>query len=203
MLAIIWGVGFALGLAVAATGDDCPLPARIVPLRVGDKITERTFAVDRVDWRLPKKRLERFRAAGVIIDEEQRVATTAHGAVVRTTTSGPVLHVRAEVSSLDVPRQSQTYASSTATLQLGSDNQPRSSGYIDVADAAMIGLPQTLHEVGQRWRTRILVDTTLGHGDATFDHEIVACSNGLVQVDVHAHGTCGDHARESRAVTSP
>jgi hypothetical protein len=188
-LAIIWGLAFALNVGIVARGDVRAFPRSIVRLRVGDTITERTSAVDRVDWRLPKARLERFRAAGVIIDEEQRVTITAQGEVVRATALGPVLHVRAEISSLDVPRQSQTHVSSTATLQLGFDNQPRSARYIDVADAAMIGLPQTLHGVGQRWRTRLAVDTTLGHGEATFDHEIVACSNGLVQIDVHGHGT--------------
>jgi len=190
VLAIASGFAAALAFAIAALpADDCRLPASIVPLRVGDTIAQRTFEVDKVDWRLPKNRLERFRAAGVIIDEEQRVAITASGVVLKTTSLGPVLQARAAISSFDVPRQTQIVTSSNTTLQLGPDNQPRAVGPIDLADAAMIDLPQTLRKLGQRWRTHLAVETTLGDGDATFDHIIVACANGLVEVDVHGHGT--------------
>ena len=118
-------------------------PIRMIPLRVGDRVAERLYQNDRIQWKLPARRLERFRAAGVVIDEERRITSLFEANVLRADSSGAVLRVRSRVTSIDVPRDQLTATSATFDLQVAPDNQPLPNQELSIADAAMVGLPFT------------------------------------------------------------
>jgi len=190
-------IATSLALALAAsTGNAQPrvpvggVPAPAVALRVGDRISARTYENDRIEWKLPARRLEHFRKAGVIIDEERHITSLADATVIATGTAGPVLGVRSRVTSFDVPRDTRSATSSSFELSLAPDNQPRPGPSLSVADAAMVGLPlaAAAAHAGRRWRTSVHVVTTLGSGEATFDHRIEGVENGLVEIGVVGSG---------------
>ncbi len=164
----------------------------MISLRVGDRITAHVYQNDRIDWKLPRKRLEPFIKAGIVINEERHITSVYDATVVSTSQSGAVLLVNARITSFDVPRQQMTATQQTAQVRLAPDNEPRPGDALSVADAAMVGLPftpVTPGHVGQRWRTTVPVVTSLGSGTTTFDHRVVGFSNGLVEIAVLGRGS--------------
>jgi hypothetical protein len=158
----------------------------MIPLRVGDQIEERSYQNDQTEWKLPEKRLERFRKNGVIIKEEQHITGVAHVTVVSVERSGAMLHVHVRITSLDVPRHKVTMAEQSAMVPF-----PLSSDRLSVAEAATAAMPITFvtpARLGQRWRTRRTVVTTLRSGTVTFDHLVRGFENGLVEIAIHGRG---------------
>jgi len=154
----------------------------------GEQIFEQSYENDRVDWKLPEHRMEHFRAAGVIINEEQHITTTLTAKVVSIIGGVAVLQGVANVVSHDVPRQTTQVSSDPFSAALGSDNLPVPAAAIDIDSAAMAGLPRQPLSVGKHWTTALAVDTTLGSGHATFDHVLVGSDNGLLEIAIRGQG---------------
>jgi hypothetical protein len=160
-----------------------------VRLHAGEQLVERRYEVDRVDWKLPRQRMEHFQNAGVVIDEELRTTSTVRATV--GSVSAGVARLSGEVSltSIDVPRNVTVAVHKRFVTRLRSDNVPLVGGPLSVQDAAMTMLPVEPLHLGERWRTRSRVVTTLGSGDVVFDHQILSLDNGLVKIAVSASGT--------------
>jgi len=156
--------------------------------RVGERIVERSYADDRVDWKLPKHRLEPFIKGGVIINEEQHVTTTIDAKVMAVIRSVASLHGVGTVVSVDVPRHHTQSSRSTFSTAVAANNVPVPSVRLQLEDAAMAALPVHPVAAGQRWSTRLAVNTTLGSGSAVFVHTLVGERNGLLEIAVQGKG---------------
>lgn len=163
----------------------------MVPLRVGDRISENAYLEDQVEWKLPEKRLERFRKAGVIIKEIRRITIRADAVVVAARAAGTSLQTRERISSFDVPRNRLTVTEESLPVSLAADNVQPATNQLSEAEAAMVGFPITASRpgsIGQRWRTHLAVVTTLGSGSITFTHVILGFNNGRVEIKVDGRG---------------
>jgi hypothetical protein len=183
-----------VALACASVGS-APAPSHAaaawslaLQLPAGERIAERIDENDRVQWKLPERRLEKFRAGGAIITEQNLITTKIAARVVSHVGAAAILQGSSNVVSIDVPRhtlQSSTEAFTTALLP---DNTPAAGGAHAIEDAAMAALPAQRVGIGSRWSTHLHVITTLGSGDATFDHEVTGLANGRLEIAVHGHG---------------
>ena len=183
--------GAAAGAAVSALAQGGAIAAAR-PLRAGDQISGRVFENDRIEWKLPAKRLERFRKAGVIITEEHRITSVVLASVVSASAAGSVVRLTVHTTSYDVPRATTTVADQTSCARLMPDNEPGAHGDLDVAGAALVGLPISFGEpgrIGRRWRTRVAVTTELGTGVVTFYHSLIELGDGRVEIGVTGTGT--------------
>jgi hypothetical protein len=164
---------------------------RFAPLQVGDAIAQRVDEVDRIDWRLPPDRLEHFIAAGVVIHEQRRTTTVARATIVAVNPSGSTARVTAHLQSRDVPRQTTSATTATFDLKLSANNEPVASDRMSVEQAAIAGIPfrsGSAAHVGQRWLTRRPVSTSLGSGEATFDHHVVAIEGQRLEIGISGRG---------------
>jgi hypothetical protein len=160
-------------------------------LRAGDRIAERAYLEDQIEWKLPKKRLEPFRRAGVIIKEDRRISIEADAVVVSAQRTGASLQTHERISSFDVPRHRVTVSEQTFAISLEDNNVEPASSQLSEAQAAMVGFPVTPTKpgfIGQRWRTRLPVVTTLGSGMITLNHVIAGVNDGRVQINVEGRG---------------
>jgi hypothetical protein len=167
------------------------IAVRFAPLRSGDTIAQRVDEVDHIDWRLPPRRLEQFEAAGVVINEQRRSTTVAQGTVVRAGREGALVRVTARTETLDVPRKTTTATTTTFNITLSSSNEPLISDRMSVEQAATVAMPLrsgSIARVGQSWQTHVWVLTSLGSGDAEFDHHIVAIDGGRLEIDIRGRG---------------
>ena len=186
---LITTCGASVLLARGATPDTITI--RFAPLQVGDSIEERLDDVDRIDWRLPPEKLQRFAAAGVIINEERRSTVSASGRVVHAGANGSTVRVNVHVDELDVPRKTTSRATTVADIKLSPSNEPITSGPLALEDAATFELPfrsGSLAHVGQRWQTHVLVSTELGSGETTFDHEVFTIDGSRIGIRIHGRG---------------
>ncbi len=176
---------FSILIALATASPSFSLALR---LHAGERLVEHRFENDRVDWKLPHKRMEHFQKAGVIINEEVHLTSVTR--VVVDSVEGGIAKISGDVAltSFDVPRNVTTAVNRSFVTGLRSDNVPQVGGPLDVQDAAMTALPVKPLHLGQRWQTRSRVMTTLGSGDAVFDHQIVSFENGLVRITVSGKG---------------
>jgi hypothetical protein len=154
----------------------------------GERVAERSDEIDRVDWKLPEKRLEHFQAAGVIINEEQHITTTAQATIVSVIHSVAVMQGQASITSVDVPRHQTQVTRSTFSAALAPNNVTVPATRLQIEDAAMSSLPRDPVRLGQHWVTRVKVDTTLGSGDVKFDHTLVGTGNGLLEISIRGQG---------------
>jgi len=163
----------------------------MVPLHLGDRIAEHASLEDQVEWKLPEKRLERFRKAGVIIKEDRRITIAADALVVSARASLTSLQTHERISSFDVPRNRLTVTEESFPSSLTADNVQRATNQLSEAEAAMVGFPITPTRpgsIGQHWRTHLTVVTTLGSGSITFNHVISSLDNGRVEIRVDGRG---------------
>jgi hypothetical protein len=176
---------FSILIALATASPTFSLALR---LHAGERLVEHRFENDRVDWKLPQKRMEHFQKAGVVINEEVHLTSITH--VVIGSVKAGIAKISGDVAltSFDVPRNVTMTVHRSFVTGLRSDNVPQVGGPLDVQDAAMTALPAKPLRLGQRWQTRARVMTTLGSGDAVFEHQIVAFENGLVRIAVSASG---------------
>jgi hypothetical protein len=178
-------------LPVRAASTAVPTPAAwtlTLGFHSGERVAERSDEIDRVDWKLPKKRLEHFQAAGVIIDEQQRITTIVQATIVSVVHSVAVMQGQASITSVDVPRHQTQVTRSTFSAALAADNVTVPATRLQIEDAAMSGLPQAPVRLGQHWVTHMKVDTTLGSGDVEFDHTLAATDNGLLEISIRGQG---------------
>jgi hypothetical protein len=175
----------------ASRGSMPPRTLTMVALRVGDRIGEHAYLEDRVEWKLPEKRLERFRKGGVIIKEDRRITIAADAVVVAARAARTSLHTHERISSFDVPRSQVTVTEESFPASLTADNVQPATSQLSEAEAAMVGFPITPARpgaVGQRWRTRLMVVTTLGSGSVTFNHVISSFNNGRAEIKIEGRG---------------
>jgi hypothetical protein len=192
-------VGFAaalvvLGSSALSVGLENPA-ASSTPLRYsltltlsrGDRITETTVEDDRVEWKLPKRRLEDFRRSGIVIDEERRTTTKARAVVVAATAHQASLHGSASFETLDIPRNLKTTAHSPFSVMMDAGNARTAGRSYSLQEAAMIQLPRGPQPIGHSWTTRETVLTTLGSGEATLTHTLVSAGK-LLMIRVRGGG---------------
>jgi hypothetical protein len=186
---------FLLGLAIGACGctqgarpQETPSWQLALRLRPGERLVERSYEIDRIGWKLPKRKLERFRAEGVIINEERHVTTTINAVVVSVIGGTALLRGTADTTSLDVPRAQMLHTLDPFTAAVTRQNKAMTLQSPYVEDAAMEGFPHRPVSLGTRWQTKLSVTTNLGSGMARFDHRVVGFENGRLQIAVSGSG---------------
>ena len=180
------------GNEVAAIESGSQRYVTMAALRVGDRIAERAYFEDQIEWKLPKKRLEPFRRAGVIIKEDKRITIEADAVIVSAQSGRASLQTHERISSFDVPRHRVTVSEQSFAVSLTDDNVEAASSQLSEAQAAMVDFPVTPARpgfIGQRWRTCLPVLTTLGSGTITLDHVISGFNDGRVEIDIEGRGT--------------
>jgi hypothetical protein len=179
----------ALGCTQAAQSKNGASWSLALRVHVGERIMERSYENDRVDWKLPEHRLARFRAAGVIINEEQHITTTTTAMVVSVLQGTTLFQGSSEIASVDVPRHHSQSSKQPFFAASASNYMPATAQQLQVEDAAMAGLPAHPVALGQQWQTRLVVMTTLGSGETVFTHKVVAVTNGLLEISVIGQGS--------------
>src|SRR5579872_942613 len=76
-------VGLSALLLVAASSSQRYVLS--FDLQRGDRVTQRRYRIDKIEWKLPRKRLEPFIRNGVVIHEERREASLIRVSVDRVT----------------------------------------------------------------------------------------------------------------------
>ena len=158
-------------------------------LHAGDHIVEHGDTVDRIQWILPRARLEAARRGGAVIDEEFRTTSRADEKVLAVFGDHALIHGVVDLVTLDVPRGKTARSASAQTVDLSTFNAVFGDPRYDIADAPMIGLPTSPIRLGTRWTTRVRVVTALGSGSVGFTHRIVDIGTDLVRIEVTGTGT--------------
>ena len=187
----IFSIGVMRVHSDTAVGSQTLKRLTMVPLHAGDRMSEHASFEDQVEWKLPRKRLERFRKAGVILKEDRRITIEADAVVVSVRAAGASLQTNERISSFDVPRNQLTVTENSFLASLTADNVQPATNQLSEAEAAMVGFPITPTRpgyVGERWRTCLTVVTTLGSGTVTFDHVISGFNNGRAEIRVDGRG---------------
>lgn len=157
-------------------------------LQPGAHIVEHSAYDDRIAWVLPPDRLAAFRRAGVVIDEDKRTRIVALATVSDDPRDMFTLKGTVNTTMEDVPRHRATHSIENFTDTVTPRNDPLPARIVDLEDAAMVGLPGRPLCVGESWRTRVLVLSSLGSGEVTIDHTLVDVTDRLIQIDVHGIG---------------
>jgi len=153
-------------------------------------IFQRADILDKNDWVLPKKRLEGFRRAGIVIDEERHVIISAWTTVESVSRGVASLAGIVRVNSFDVPRGIETNDQDSAAAEITANNHRLGGGLrLEEAEAAMEDLPGAPVGLGSVWTTQERVSTELGTGSAIFSHRIAAIDGDIVEIDVSARGS--------------
>jgi hypothetical protein len=187
-LRLVLAVSCSAALCLAASAQ----PAGVIlalRLQLGDRIVQHTDLVDRVEWVLPPSRLAAFAAQGAIINEEVRTSILSRGSVV--SASSGVAKIVGTISSTvrDVPRKHTTSSHVAGASLVTQRNVDSGVTAYPLESAAMVGLPPNELHVGTHWTTRQHVVTTLGSGEASFEHTVAAIEGSQVRVDVTGSGT--------------
>lgn len=162
--------------------------ALALDLRSGSHVVERSSYDDRVAWVLPPAKLEGFRRSGVVIDEDKRTTIIATTTVKQTPLRLMDLEGTLNETATDVPRHRTTHEIDQISTTMTQRNTEVPASRLDLEEAAMVELPAGPVCVGQTWRTRMPVMTTLGSGTATFDHTVVKTDGEFVEVAVKGSG---------------
>lgn len=157
-------------------------------LHRGEHLVAYHHSIDRIQWKLPRKRLEPFIRGGAIIHEERHQTIVLHANVARTAVGRAYLTGVADRTYVDVPRHTQSLTHATFTSVLTQGNDDPAVRVLPIEDAAMSGLPQRALGIGDCWTSRRDVITTLGSGRAQIRHCVAARSGALVRISVRASG---------------
>ena len=154
-------------------------------------IDEHAVIVDRVDWILPKKRLEEFRRSGIVINELQRTTIDGRARVGAVAGNEATLTARSHIVTVDVPRHSTGERTDTGRRRVTIYNAPAgpSAEPLDVVEAASADFPKRPLRLGDTWRTLERVSTTLGSGMAKFTHRVTAVNRDEIAFTVSGRGT--------------
>lgn len=158
-------------------------------LAPGDQLVEHSNIVDRIAWVLPKQRLEAFRSQGIVVDEDVQTDILGDGRV--DSVSNGIAAVTGTVTTtvVDVPRHRTATTHQLGISRVNAQNIEVGSTLYAVESAPMIGLPTTPLTLGSHWTTKLHVLTSLGSGNATFQHVVAAIDGARVRVDVTGAGT--------------
>jgi len=162
--------------------------ALVLDLHPGSHVVERSQYDDRVDWVLPSDRLEAFRRSGVVINEDKRTSLVAETTVTQAPHSLMNLRGTLQETATDVPRHRTTHEVDQISTTVTPRNTAVPASVLDLEEAAMVELPEGHVCVGQTWRTRLPVITTLGSGTATIDHKVVKIDGNFVVVAIKGSG---------------
>ena len=168
----------------AATGFDLKLR-----LAVGDRLFEHHYQTDRVEWKLPKRRLQPFIRAGVIIHEERHTVAVLRARVDAVQDGTATLSGDVSASTLDVPRHENTTVHQTFVARLTGNNLPQPLDHPAIEDAAAIGLPRHAVRIGSCWDVRTPVTTELGSGFVLFHHCLQSRDGDLLRISISGNGT--------------
>src|SRR5579863_2072575 len=135
---VLLAIASAAALSSGAPAGGYALHLRFSP---GERLVEHRYLDDRVEWKLPHKRLEPFIRAGVVIHEERHTVAIVHATAVSIFRGVATFRAEASVTTIDVPRDSRTTAAATLSVRVDEHNVPHPLDRPDVEDAAMIGLP--------------------------------------------------------------
>ena len=144
----------ACGSTYGAGSAQLPSYKLALRLHEGERLEERTYENDQIEWKLPKKRLQRFRNGGVVITEEQHLTGEVRSTVIWISGGVARFVVVANLTSVDVPRRKVQSVRQTFATSLTANNVPLSSDALRVEDAAMAQLPSAAIRAGQHWQTR-------------------------------------------------
>ncbi len=186
LLAVLVAILWAVTAASAARLASFDVRLRLSP---GARIVEFRYLDDRIEWKLPRKRLQPFIRAGVVIHEERHTTAISHAVIVSGDGVAASLRGTIALVTLDVPRHTRTTASDSFSARLTERNVPQPLDHPDIEDAATIGLPAKPVAVGTCWDSRLPVTTELGSGSARFHHCVAERDGDLLAISVHADGT--------------
>lgn len=158
-------------------------------LQSGSQVIEHAAYDDRVAWVLPPDRLAAFARGGVVIDEETKTRIIAVATVKTSDHKIMELSGTLNTTAVDVPRHRATHSIVDVSNTVTPRNQPLPARILDVEESPMADLPAQPLCVGQSWRTREQVLTTLGSGFASIDHTVVGIDSGhLIEVEIKGSG---------------
>src|ERR1700687_4294844 len=103
-------------------------PAAIVlllQLTRGEHFTELISSSDRVSWVLPKVKLDRARANGIVIDEDLVTIADVSASVASIDSGVATLDSRASVTTLDVPRRHRSKRTVADASTVDARNTPQ------------------------------------------------------------------------------
>ena len=183
---VLAAIGSAtLSFAAVASPQSVQLAVR---LHAGERIVKRSDLVDRVQWVLPPARLAAFAAQGAVINEEIRTTIVASGSVASTTSRAAKITGTIATTVRDVPRKRVTTSHTAGASVVTSRNAEVGTTVYELEGASMVDLPTGEVQMGSRWTTHQRVLTTLGSGNATFEHVVAAIEDGRVRVDIIGTG---------------
>jgi len=156
--------------------------------QTGDRIVEHSYYDDHIAWVLPPDRLAVFARSGVVIDEDSRIAIVSRADVSPAARGIDRLDGTVFKTTQDMPRHRTTHSLTGFQAQITPRNELLPARRLDLEEAGMAELPVGHLCVGQSWKTRLPVGTSLGSGVATVTHTITGIEGSLVQVSVTAAG---------------
>jgi hypothetical protein len=165
-------------------------PAAIVlllQLTRGEHFTETISSSDRVSWVLPKVKLDRARANGIVIDEDQISVADVSASVASIDNGVATLDSRTNLATLDVPRRLRAKHTRSDTSTVDARNTPQRAR-LSPEEAATADLPVDAVTVGSAWTTSESVLTTLGSGTLVIRHTVTSNAGGRVTVQIHGTG---------------
>ena len=162
--------------------------ALVLDLHAGSRVVERSKYDDHVNWVLPPDKLESFRRGGVVIDEDKRTTLVAETTVTQAPHHLMNLRGSLQETATDVPRHRTTNEVDQISTTVTPRNTAVPASVLDLEEAGMVDLPEGRVCVGQTWRTRLPVITTLGSGTATIDHTVVKVDGRFVDVAIKGSG---------------
>ena len=157
-------------------------------LKPGDRLIEHRFVDDRIEWKLPKKRLEPFKRAGVVIQEERHISSVVRASVIDVRHGVATLSGTAAVSDVDVPRNRRRDFQQQFTGRLTPANESPQSGLPNIEDTLMEGLPPQPIRPGECWTSIRAVMTSLGSGRVTIRHCLSSRDGNLLYIRVDGTG---------------
>lgn len=162
--------------------------ALVLDLHPGSRVVERSQYDDHVNWVLPPDKLESFRRSGVVIDEDKRTTLVAESTVTQAPHHLMNLQGSLQNTATDVPRHRTTHDVDKFSTTVTPRNTAVPASILDLEEAAMVDLPEGRVCVGQTWRTRLPVVTTLGSGTATIDHKVTKIDGRYVDIAIKGSG---------------
>jgi hypothetical protein len=185
-----WAACIACAALCLAAGTAAPrcwtLRLKLAP---GEQVVERRYETDTIDWRLPPRRMAKFRHSGIVINEERHIVSLAHARVVAVRRTVICLHGDATLTWQDIPRRQTRTQHGHFRVLLDGRNTPLGIARLPIEDAALAALPRRALRRGEQWTTTLPVVTNLGSGSVRFEHAIAGTDNGWVEVRIHGRGT--------------
>ncbi|HZV79869.1 MAG TPA: hypothetical protein VFF60_09705 [Candidatus Binatus sp.] len=162
--------------------------ALVISFTPGERFVEHANTVDRIDWKMPRERLEAFASQGMVINEEIRTTTVANARVLSVDAHSARISADALTTVHDVPRRNVVTTRSSGISAVTARNAQVGATRYALEDAPMVDLPAAPVRLGSTWTTRVPVTTTLGSGTVDFTHTVASIDRGVLRIDVDGSG---------------